>query len=582
MAEASLCAAFQRSAAQNPGAVAIRAHDGSDTLTWSDYADRVRNLAEGLYAIGVRPGDRVAMMFTNCIDFSVVDTAVLHTGAIPFSIYNTFPADTISFLLTNADPQLVICQSEFVPVLRAAMEAVGKPDLEICVVDGSGGDRNLADVAAMTAPDFDFDASWMAVQPHDVATIIYTSGTTGPPKGVELTHNAILTDLESLHSFAQFSPRDTVVSYLPDAHIANRVITHYTGLVYQVQIATVDSPRAVFAALKQVQPTVFLGVPSIWYKIKAAIDGTIAAEADPATAELLQSSIEAGRVAVRAGEPATGTDPVADQMLARLRTDVGLGALRLGITGAAPIAAETHEFLLGTGLPISEMWGMSECAAATINPSDHVRIGTVGKALPGVQIKLADDGELLVRGPMLMKGYRGAPDKTAEVIDGNGWLHTGDIATIDDAGYVKIVDRKKDIIINSAGKNMSPSHIESAVKVGCPLAGYVIAVGDNRSYVTALINLDPVACSTYLAQTGASGTSSEDIATHPEILKAMEDGIAVANSKLARVEQIKRYILLNDEWEPGGPLVTPTLKHKRKAVLDHYSADIDKLYAAPR
>ncbi|MCB1632835.1 MAG: AMP-binding protein, partial [Pseudomonadales bacterium] len=219
---------------------------------------------------------------------------------------------------------------------------------------------------------------------------------------------------------------------------------------------------------------------------------------------------------------------------------------------AAPIAAETHEALLGIGLPICEMWGMSECAAATVNPSDSVRIGTVGRPLPGVEIKLAEDGELLVRGPMLMKGYRSDPAKTAEAIDDEGWLHSGDIATIDDDGYVKIVDRKKDIIINSAGKNMSPSHIESAVKVDCPLAGYVVAIGDNRSYVTALINLDAAACSVYLAQAGVTDTSAGDLATHPAIRKAMDEGIAAANSKLARVEQIKRYLVVNDRWEPRG------------------------------
>lgn len=582
MAEATLCAAFQHTAKQNPDAVAVQSHDGTECLTWAQYASRVRSLSEGLYATGVRPGDTVALMLANCVDFHVVDTAVLHTGAVPFSIYNTFPADTIAFLLSNAEPRLVVCQSEFVPVLRAAAEAAGKPDLDICVIGGEGGTLAIDDLTTAKAPEFDFDATWGAVRPDDVATIIYTSGTTGQPKGVEITHNAILTDLDGLQSIAGFSPDDVVVSYLPDAHIANRVIAHYTNMVYGVGVATVANPKKLFDALKDVQPTVFLGVPSIWYKIKAAVDALVAAESDSATAELMRSAIDSGRAAARAGTVPDSGDPAARQALEKLRTGVGLESLRLGITGAAPIAAETHEILLGVGLPLCEMWGMSECAAATVNRFDEVRIGTVGRALPGVEIRLAEDGELLVRGPMVMKGYRNDPEKTAEAIDDEGWLHSGDIATIDDDGYVKIVDRKKDIIINSAGKNMSPSHIESAVKVECPLAGYVIAVGDNRSYVTAVINLDPAACAAHLRQAGISGIPHEDVASHPVILRAMEEGIAAANTKLARVEQIKRHLLLNVHWEPGGPLVTPTMKHKRKSILEFYSAEIDALYAAPR
>ena len=252
MAEATLCAAFQHTAKQRPDAVAVRSYDGSECLTWSEYADRVRALARGLYATGVRPGDTVALMLANCVDFHIVDAAVLHSGAVPFSIYNTFPADTIAFLLSNAEPRLVVCQSEFVPVLKAAAEVAGRPDIDICVIGGDGGTLTIDEVIGAAAPEFDFDATWSAVRPDDVATIIYTSGTTGQPKGVEITHNAIVTDLDSLQSVAEFSADDTVVSYLPDAHIANRVIAHYTNMVYGVQVATVANPKKLFDALVKV------------------------------------------------------------------------------------------------------------------------------------------------------------------------------------------------------------------------------------------------------------------------------------------------------------------------------------------
>jgi long-subunit acyl-CoA synthetase (AMP-forming) len=237
--------------------------------------------------------------------------------------------------------------------------------------------------------------------------------------------------------------------------------------------------------------------------------------------------------------------------------------------------------MLGLGIPVLEVWGMSETSAVvTMNPPDGIRIGTVGKVVPGgTEISLADDGELLVRGPLLMKGYRNDPERTAEAIDSDGWMHTGDIATIDADGYVRIVDRKKELIINAAGKNMSPQNIEGAIKVACPLVMSAVAIGDDRPYVTALLTLDPDACAAYADRAGLADGSPAVLAQDPKVRALLQEGIDQANEKLARVEQIKKFAVLPSAWEPGGDELTPTMKLKRKPIAEKYAAEIDALYA---
>jgi long-subunit acyl-CoA synthetase (AMP-forming) len=583
----TFCGAFQRTSAMEPDTVALRTPDDSTTVTWREYAERVRTIAAGLASLGVAHGDTVGLMMTNRPEFHVIDTGVLHTGATPFSIYNTLAPEQINHLFSNAGNKIVITERQFLPQLHAA-------NVDACiehfiVIDGEAeGAMTLADLEAAGDPSYDFEAAWRAVRPDDVLTLIYTSGTTGPPKGVELTHANLLAEMDALNDYYPLTHRDSVISYLPDAHIANRWGAHYSNLQHGIQIVTVADPKTLLAALTAVRPTYFGAVPAIWYKIKAGIEATLAAEPDAKKRKLATWAIGTGSEVARRRSDGRSIPPLlalqhglADRLvLSRVRSKMGFDNVRICATGASAIAPDALVFMLGLGIPVIEVWGMSETSAVvTMNPPDAIRIGTVGKVVPGgTEIALAEDGELLVRGPLVMRGYRNEPQKTAEAVDAEGWMHTGDIATIDEDGYVRIVDRKKELIINASGKNMSPQNIEGAVKVACPMVMSVVAIGDDRPYITALLTLDPDACVAYAAKAGLAESSPEALADDPGVQAMLKAGIDAANAKLARVEQIKKFKVLTTSWEPGGLELTPTMKLKRKPIAEKYSAEIEALY----
>jgi long-chain acyl-CoA synthetase len=584
----TLCAAFQATVAAHPHNVALSLPDGSLRITWRQYAARVAALAGGLAGLGVRPGDTVGLMLTNRPEFHLIDTAALHAGATPFSIYNTFAPEEIAHLFQNAGNRVVVCEPQFLEQIRGAL-ASGATSVEhvVCLDDAPEGTITFAELEARTADDFDFDATWRAVGPEDVLTIIYTSGTTGPSKGVELTHAGMMAELAATTAVIRSNEQDSVISYLPDAHIANRWGAHYTSLLTGMQIVTLADLRQMIAVLPSVRPTFFGAVPQVWYKLKSGIEAQLAAEPSPVKKKLADWAIDVGRqVAVLRSDRApipralAAQHVIADKVvLSAIRSKIGLDRVKFCATGAAAIDPDALAFVLGLGLPVCELWGMSELTcAATVNPPDAIRIGTVGVALDGVDLRIAEDGELLVRGPMLMRGYRNEPEKTAETIDAEGWLHTGDIATIDDDGYVRIVDRKKELMINAAGKNMSPANIEGVIKVSCPIVGSAVAIGDDRPYVVALLTLDPDAVAAFAAEHGLSDTSPEALAHHPDIRAAIEVGMKTANARLARVEQIKKFEILSEVWEPGGAEITPTMKIKRKPIAAKYAAQIDALY----
>ncbi|MCU1639866.1 MAG: AMP-dependent synthetase [Nocardia sp.] len=583
----TLCEAFQQNVTRYADRVALRTPGDLVRVTWRAYGEQVRSVAAGLAGLGVRPGDTVALMLTNRPEFHVCDTAVLHAGATPFSMYNTNPPEMLAYLFGNAENRVVICEKQFVPAVLAAAALGGKVEHVICVDGEPEGTIGLAAVEAAPATDFDFDATWRAVAAGDVLTIVYTSGTTGMPKGVELTHANFMANAQLIDELGSCGPGDRVVSYLPDAHAANRWIAHYANLLRGVQITTVADRKQVLEALSDARPTLFVGVPQMWMKVKAALEGSVAAESSPIKRALAGWGLSTGRERARRSTDRLPISPalqaqylVADKLvLSKVREKLGLDQVRIGVSGAAPIPPEVHRFMLGLGITVCEAWGMSELtAAATVNRPDDIRVGTVGRAVPGAEIKVAADGELLVRGPMLMKGYRNDPEKTAEAIDSEGWMHTGDIGTIDADGFVKIVDRKKELIINSSGKNMSPTHIENAVAVACPLIGSVIAIGDQRPYIVALVALDPEAIAAFAGKHGLPTTSVAELHSHPQVVAEVAAGITAANSTLARVEQIKNYTILPDIWEPGSDTVTPTMKLKRKPIVARYATEIDKLY----
>ena len=578
--------AFQETAALQPDSVAIRTVGDEVVITWRQYADRVRKIATGLAALGVERGDTVGLMLRNRPEFHLADTAVMHLGAIPFSIYNTSAPDQIRYLFSNAENRIVFTEQDFLPAVRAA----GADLADVIVVDAKvDGCLTLEELEAFgTTADFDIDSAWRAVRPDDVVTLIYTSGTTGPPKGVELTHANVMAEFSAVVELIDLRHTDRITSYLPHAHIADRVTGHYANMVLGVQVTDVADPRAIAQALPDARPTVWLGVPRVWHKIKAGIETKLGTEATGIRRRLALWAIDTGVRAARktlAGKALSTSlairRTIADRLvLAKVRDALGLDQLRWGVTAAAPIPVETLEFFWGLGIPVYEVWGLSENAGgATSNRPGANKVGSVGKALRGVEISVADDGELLIRGPVVMRGYRHQPEKTADAIDADGWLHTGDIGTLDAEGFVTIVDRKKELLVNEAGKNLSPNNIEMAIQATSPLIDQVVAFGDAKPYVTALVVLDREAAAAQAAALGIADPSAAAFAQRPEARELLTAAVLEGNSKLSRVEQIKRFLIVGTPWEPGGDELTPTMKLKRRPIAEKYSAEIDKLYA---
>ena len=585
---ATLCEAFQRTAAIDPDAIALRTPGGTQTVTWRELAKQVRRAAAGLAGLGVGRGDTVSLMMANRIEFYPFEIGAQHLGATSFSVYNTLPAEQLTYLFDNAGTKVAICEEQYVDRIRAS----GAPIEHIVCIDGSPpGTLSVDELYAAAEKDFDFDSMWRAVQPDDVVTLIYTSGTTGNPKGVEMTHDNLLFEAFALDAVLPMRFGDRVTSFLPTAHIADRVMGLYGMEVFGTQVTVVSDARAIAAALPDVRPTVWGAVPRVWEKLKAAIEFAVGHEPDEAKRQALRwaMAVAAKRAAALvAGEPmpddlAAEWAQADELVLSKLRERLGFGELRWAVSGAAPIPRETLAFFLGIGIPIAEGWGMSElsCVASVSHPRD-TRLGTVGKLLPGLEGRVAEDGEFLVRGPLVMKGYRREPAKTAEAIDADGWLHTGDILEVDAEGYLKVVDRKKELIINAAGKNMSPANIENTILAACPMVGVMITIGDGRPYNAALMVFDAESVGPYAARHGLPEASPAALAAHPEVIERIAAGVAEGNAKLSRVEQIKRFRILPTVWEPGGDEITLTMKLKRKPIMTKYAGEIEELYAGDR
>ncbi|WP_232079576.1 AMP-dependent synthetase/ligase [Mycolicibacterium parafortuitum] len=587
--EVTLCGLFQRTVAANPDDIAIRAHGDTVGITRGEYARAVEEIAGKLAGLGVRHGDTVGLMMSNRPEFHLIDTAVLHLGATPFSIYNTSAPQQISYLLNHAENTVMLCESQYVGRIR---EAADLQHLEHIVVidEDDAAPTGTSSLASLAIPeDFDFESCWRAVRPDDVATLIYTSGTTGPPKGVELTHANVLFVLQTCNVRFPFVAEGRCISYLPSAHMADRIFSHYLQMATGWTITTVRDARQIFQAVAETRPTWFMGVPRIWEKLRAALLARFKAET-PERQVAIDAAIDIATVRLRVGDQGDRLDPemesgwqrADDEIFAPLRRELGLDRVELLMTGAAPIAPIVHEFFLSLGVPLAEGYGMSETGALGMtNLPGDIRMGTVGQPMPDTEARIAEDGELLMKGRHVMRGYRKDPEKTAEAIDSDGWLHTGDIASIDAEGFVRIVDRKKELIINAAGKNMSPVNIESTLKGASPLIGQVCCIGDARPYNVALIVLDPDGAGVFARQHGLAQLGLEALSLHPKVHAAVEDAVKLANKQLSRVEQIKHYSLLDREWLPDGDELTPTSKLKRRVIADKYAGVIEELYSRP-
>ncbi len=541
--ERTLLDAFHATADRLSSASAIRTAERS--VSWSELRERVARAAAGLRQIGVRRGDTVALMVEGRPEFMVCDLAVLTIGAVPFSVYATSSPGQIQQVLADAGARAALVEGAHLEKLDGLRRQL--PDLEeIVVVDPDPGRRTLAELEECEPLDDVLAAR--SVRPEDPLTLIYTSGTTGEPKGVSLTHRGILTHTESILDLVPFPANGaTVVSWLPAAHIAERGVAYYHPVIRGGEVVICTDPRQIVDFLPTVRPHWFLAVPRIWEKLQV---------------RALEHLKELG------GGEATLDALAADQgLLAELRLRLGLDRATAIHTGAAPTPPETIEFFLALGVGVSEVYGLSETGGAvTMNPPQRIKVGTCGPAIPGVELRLADDGEILVRGPAVMSGYWRRPAETREALDAEGWLATGDVGKLDGDGYLTIAGRKKEIIINAAGKNMSPMSIEAKVRAASPLIAHCVAIGDARPFNVALIVLD----AEYLGQAPDR---------QREVEREVSEAVDAANARMSRVEQIKRFKIVADEWAPGGDLLTPTSKVKRNLALQRYASEIEDLYA---
>jgi long-subunit acyl-CoA synthetase (AMP-forming) len=566
--------------------LAIRDEARGQDLTWNELRDTVHRIAGGLARLGIARGDTVALMLNNRWEFIPSDLAAVSLGAVPFSIYQTSAPEQIEYLLSDAECKVVITEQAFLDRIKEARGDL--PSLEqVIVVDGEGGDRRLEELMEMD-PGFDPAESVEQIGPDDLLTLIYTSGTTGPPKGVQLTHRNLLFAVATADEMIQLPERGgKVISWLPAAHVAERNAHYYLPVTRGLSVHVCSDPRRIAEFLPKVRPTWFFAVPRIFEKLKAGLEAMVAGLPDDqrkAAEKGLEASIQKVR-AEQAGDEvpadvAKAAEEADEQLFSKLRGQLGLDDALAINAGAAPTPLEVLEFFHAIGIPVGELWGMSEtCGLGTINPPDRIKLGTVGPPTPGIEIKLDEDGEVLIKADCVMPGYRNLPEKNAETFTEDGWLRTGDIGELDEDGYLKIVDRKKELIINAAGKNMSPANIESTLKAASPLVGQAAAIGNARPYNVALIVLDPDYAPVWAKQNGLDGKSIEELAGEQKVRDAVQAAVDQANAKLARVEQIKKFTILPEQWEPGGDELTPTMKLKRKPIDEKYAEQIEALYS---
>jgi long-chain acyl-CoA synthetase len=595
----TLCSVFADTVARLGDADALvgkTASGESRSWSWNQYREGVRAVALGLKALGVTRGSFGVIMARNRPEYVVADLGLLHAGGTPVGLYNTLSPEQISYIANHCDAKIAIVENAaFLARFQAVRAELPKIEHYI-VLDGDSDDplaisfeQLLATGRAAHERDPEaFDRLWRAVQPDDMATLIYTSGTTGPPKGVIDTHRTVLWDIQTMSGVAETNENDRVISYLPLAHAADRVLTYYASLASGHTTVFCPEVTQILATVLEVRPTVFGGVPRIWEKLHAGLTSAITKEPDENRRRMVLGALEVGRAVValeQRGEPIppdlAQKRAMVEPIFTAIRGRIGLDRVKYTVTGAAPTPREVIEFFHAIGIRISEVWGMSELAAVgTRNPQDRIKIGSIGVALPGVDARLAPDGELQVRGGMVMRGYYKEPEKTAETIDADGWLSTGDIATVDADGYYTIVDRKKELIITAGGKNISPANLEGLLKANS-LIGQACVIGDNRSYLTALIVLDGMVAPAWAAAHGLAGKSIAELASNPEVAAEVARAVAAVNDRVSRVENIRKWTILPTEWTAESEELTPTLKLKRRVIVDKYAKDIEAMYSTP-
>jgi long-chain acyl-CoA synthetase len=582
------------------------------TITWASARQRAAELAAGFIELGLRPGERVALTLPNRVEHVLADLGVVHAGGVPVTVYSTFAPGQVRYVARDCDARIAVLDGEtelrrWQPVLGelSGLRRIIVRDAAACPahpprsagLPGTGDSAGLgfltweellaAGRRALARQQAEIARRTAALGPDDVVTVLYTSGTTGNPKGVRITHRSVLYECATATASGTVTPHIRWVSYLPLAHIAERMFSIYLAIhsaahVHFCHEATTGLVQTVGA----VRPTGFFGVPRVWEKIQAGIQAVLAAEPDPARRAAVAKAMRLGRRYVEScqfgrspGRELTAEFRSAEEtMLRPIRALLGLGDAEVVSSAAAPLPRETSEFFAGLGLKILDVYGMTETTGAfTANTPAAFRLGTVGRAVPGTEIRIADDGEILTRGPLNTPGYLNQPDLTAELIDADGWLHTGDIGALDQDGFLSVVDRKKELIITAGGENISPAAVENLL-VAHPLIGQALAYGDRRPYLVALLTLDGAVAPAWAAARGIEASSLAELAEDPVVTEEVARAVARANAELARIQQVKRWHLLPAEWTAESEELTPTLKLRRRVVHAKYADVIGALY----
>jgi len=561
------------------------------TITWAETWELTQQVAAALIDLGVEKGDPVAIMAANRTAHTLADYGTMTAAAVPLSIYNTLAQEQVAFIAAESRPVVVVLEDH--DRYQRWEKALDEVDSIRHVVMLADADR-VDDARVMTWDDLlarGHDTSGVEermdrIAPDLPATFLYTSGTTGNPKGVVLTHHNVMYEAVSTLDAAGLQGPQRTISYLPLAHIAERVLATYAPPFLGSHVHAIPDPAGLLGALGQVHPTAFFGLPRVWEKIKTGISAKLAEDPDPANHELVTNAMAAGLAWTQAHEYGNEMTPEVEEAYAKadeailgfLRLLLGLDQVQWAASAAAPMPLEVAKFMGGLGLQVYDVYGMTETTGAfTSNGPGAFKLGTVGRPNPGIEVRLAEDGEILCRGPVNTPGYHLQEQATRNLIDEDGWIHTGDIGTVDEDGFYSIIDRKKELIITSSGKNIAPSNIENYLKES-PIIGHAMALGDDRSYVVAILTLDGEIAPLVAAKMGIEFTDLADLSARPEIRAMAQAAVDKANERLSRPEQVKAWELLADEWTAESEELTPTLKLKRRVVRTKYADVVDRLY----
>jgi len=585
---------FNRNADNHANQPAIHWKDGDwESLTWSQYRDVVHKAAAGLESLGVGEGEFVAIMAGNRPEHVIADFATVHAGATPVTIYSTLAATQIQYIADNCKATVAILEDlDFMkrweeirselPNLRYIVLMSGAENYDTLDWVLSWDDLLARGVRRLEEDPAVVTRAAAAISPETLATLIYTSGTTGTPKGVMISHRNVVWTLESLRRATDLEMGQRMVSYLPLAHIAERLATHYLGTYLAGQVWYCPNLAGVLEYIQIAKPTVFVGVPRVYEKFHSRLQARFA-EAEGLKGKILQKALDLNAARVDAeerGERGPALAGLLDKIaLSKVREGLGMEDVTIAITAAAPINPDLIKFFQTIGIPLFEIYGMSEnTGPATATLPGAMKIGSVGKALPGVEVKTGEDGELMMRGGIVAEGYYKLDEATRETFDSEGWLHSGDLARIDDDGYVWIVGRKKEIIITAAGKNIAPAKLETLLG-NHPLVSKACMIGDQRKFLSMIIALDHEEAPAWAEANGLEYTDLATFSRLPQVQEEIAKAVAEANESVARVEQVKKWVVVPDEWTPDSGEITPSLKLKRRIVLDKYSDQIESMYA---